>query len=99
MIAETGEMWKVEGNSKEMVATGPIPGSTPIKVPITHPMKQKRRLFGWKITEKAKERFESKSMAKIQKFPLAVESSTTVQTQRKKIRKQSRSLRWRPSIF
>jgi hypothetical protein len=38
-------------------------------------------------------------MAKIQKFPLAVESSTTIQKQRRKKKKQLHSLRWRPPIF
>ena len=35
-----------------MVATGPIPGSTPIAVPSTQPMKQYSRLIGVKATPK-----------------------------------------------
>jgi len=54
MIADTGVILKVEGKSRDMVATGPIPGSTPIKVPVRHPIKQKNKLSGWRITAKAK---------------------------------------------
>ena len=35
-----------------MVATGPMPGSTPISVPSTQPMKQYSRLIGVKATPK-----------------------------------------------
>jgi len=35
-----------------MVATGPIPGRTPMRVPNTAPKKQKNRLKGWSPTEK-----------------------------------------------
>ena len=40
MSAETGGSTKVAGNSIAIVAIGPIPGSTPISVPRTQPMKQ-----------------------------------------------------------
>ncbi len=38
--ADTGGRPKVIGSSMAMVATGPIPGSTPISVPSSTPMKQ-----------------------------------------------------------
>jgi hypothetical protein len=40
MRAETGGRWKVMGSSIEMVAIGPMPGSTPIRVPTRAPMRQ-----------------------------------------------------------
>ena len=40
MSAETGGSTKVAGSSIAMVATGPMPGSTPISVPSSTPMKQ-----------------------------------------------------------
>jgi hypothetical protein len=53
MIMEpTGSIPKVTGNKREMVATGPIPGSTPIRVPINTPRKQKKRLVRLKATLK-----------------------------------------------
>ena len=38
--AETGGRTKVAGSSMAMVATGPMPGSTPMSVPSSTPMKQ-----------------------------------------------------------
>jgi hypothetical protein len=43
---------KVTGKRMEMVATGPIPGRTPIKVPINTPKKQKKRLLRLQATLK-----------------------------------------------
>jgi hypothetical protein len=40
MSAETGGSTKVAGSSIEMVAIGPMPGSTPMSVPSSTPMKQ-----------------------------------------------------------
>jgi hypothetical protein len=40
ITAETGEIKKVVGRSKEMVAIGPIPGRTPTKLPKNTPTKQ-----------------------------------------------------------
>jgi hypothetical protein len=40
-----GSIPKVVGRRSEMVATGPIPGKTPIKVPTRQPIKQNKRLF------------------------------------------------------
>jgi hypothetical protein len=46
----------VAGKRMEMVATGPIPGRTPIRVPINTPKKQKRRFVGIKATLKPRSR-------------------------------------------
>ena len=40
MMAAMGLSLNVAGNSRAIVAVGPIPGSTPTKVPIVTPMKQ-----------------------------------------------------------
>ena len=40
IIAATGGTLKVSGKSIAMVANGPMPGSTPIKVPTSTPTKQ-----------------------------------------------------------
>src|SRR3954469_15343823 len=45
-----------------MVATGPMPGSTPISVPSTQPMKQYSRLIGVTATPKPMARLETRSM-------------------------------------
>src|SRR5215213_10287792 len=45
-----------------MVATGPMPGSTPIKVPSKQPMKAYSRLIGVKATPKPIERLLMRSM-------------------------------------
>jgi len=50
IIEVTGFIPKVMGNRREMVATGPIPGRTPIKVPIRTPKKQNKRLVKVKAT-------------------------------------------------
>jgi hypothetical protein len=48
MIAVTGSILKVPGRRSEIVATGPIPGKTPTKVPKRTPIKQNNRLMGCK---------------------------------------------------
>ena len=40
MSAETGGSTKVAGSSMAIVATGPMPGSTPMSVPRITPMRQ-----------------------------------------------------------
>jgi hypothetical protein len=40
MMAETGGILNVLGRRIEIVATGPIPGRTPIRVPINTPMNE-----------------------------------------------------------
>src|SRR5262249_51342222 len=52
MSAETGGTLKVTGSSIAMVATGPMPGSTPIKVPSRQPIRQNSRLSGVIATPK-----------------------------------------------
>jgi hypothetical protein len=39
-MADAGLIPKVTGRSIEMVPTGPIPGRTPIRVPMKTPIKQ-----------------------------------------------------------
>src|SRR5262245_34992761 len=47
---EVGSRWKVSGNSMAMVAIGPMPGRTPIKVPISAPASAKNRFAGVSAT-------------------------------------------------
>src|SRR5436305_15147848 len=44
--APSGLRLKVTGSSMAMVAIGPMPGNTPISVPIRHPNRQNTRLRG-----------------------------------------------------
>ena len=62
MMAVVAGWPKVIGNSSEMVATGPIPGSTPIAVPMTQPIRQKSRLLNVNATPKPCARLEMSSM-------------------------------------
>ena len=52
LIAGTGGIPKVSGSRMEMVATGPIPGSTPTRLPTSTPRKQYIRLCGSSATPK-----------------------------------------------
>jgi len=45
---ETGERPKVVGSNMAIAPVGPIPGRTPINVPINTPTKQYRKFTGWK---------------------------------------------------
>src|SRR3954470_9549930 len=60
--AATGLRLKVIGSSMAMVATGPMPGSTPISVPSRQPMKAYSRLIGVNATPKPIERWKIRSM-------------------------------------
>src|SRR6185436_10719607 len=60
--AETGGSTKVAGSSIEIVAIGPMPGSTPISVPRSTPMKQSMMLFSESATPKPSARFCRSSM-------------------------------------
>ena len=40
MMPASGVAVNVTGNSSDMAATGPMPGSTPTSVPMNTPMKQ-----------------------------------------------------------
>jgi len=46
----------VAGSSIAMVATGPIPGRTPISVPRTQPIRQYNKLIGVTATPKKQDR-------------------------------------------
>ncbi|CKZ99474.1 Uncharacterised protein [Mycobacterium tuberculosis] len=50
--ADVGESVNVKGNSIAMVATGPMPGKTPIKVPSSAPMRQNWRFCSVTATAK-----------------------------------------------
>jgi hypothetical protein len=73
MIADTGFVWKVEGRRREIVATGPMPGRTPIKVPMRQPIKQKNKFSFWIAIKNAIWRLDKRSIAKIQEFLWGVE--------------------------
>src|SRR5213075_2476853 len=60
--APTGGRPKVIGSSIAMVASGPMPGSTPIKVPTSAPIRHSPRLVGVTATPKPNQRFEMMSM-------------------------------------
>src|SRR5215471_14874288 len=60
---EVGSRWKVSGSSMAMVAIGPMPGRTPISVPISAPASAKNRLAGVSATPKPVTRLLSNSMA------------------------------------
>jgi hypothetical protein len=55
--APTGATLKVIGNSIAMVASGPMPGSTPIRVPTETPIVQYSRFCQVRATPKPKMRF------------------------------------------
>src|SRR4051812_23148838 len=52
MSAVMGDRLKVTGRSIAIVATGPMPGSTPMSVPSSTPIRQYRRLTGVSATPK-----------------------------------------------
>ena len=60
--AETGGTLKVIGSSIAIVASGPMPGSTPISVPRKHPMKQNQRFCSDSATLKPRIRLLKSSM-------------------------------------
>src|SRR5260221_6262989 len=56
MISDAvGGRWKVMGSSMAMVATGPMPGSTPIRVPTMQPIRQYSRF--WRLTATLRPRY------------------------------------------
>jgi hypothetical protein len=57
MIPETGARVKVKGRRRATLPAGPIPGNTPMSVPMKTPAKQRSRLAGVKTTEKPKTKF------------------------------------------
>src|SRR6476620_11828811 len=60
--APTGGRPKVIGSSIAIVASGPMPGSTPISVPTSAPIRQSPRLVGVTATPKPNQRFVRMSM-------------------------------------
>jgi hypothetical protein len=62
MMAVVAGWPKVIGSSSEIVATGPIPGKTPIAVPMMQPMRQKSRLLKVSATPKPCARLAIRSM-------------------------------------
>src|SRR5690242_9464104 len=61
MSAPTGGRPKVIGSSMATVATVPIPGRTPTKVPTNAPSRQNPIFTGCAATEKPSARFENRS--------------------------------------
>src|SRR4029077_8128360 len=59
---EVGSRWNVSGNSIAMVAIGPMPGRTPINVPISAPASAKNRFAGVSATPKPTTRLLSSSI-------------------------------------
>src|SRR5262245_36097911 len=59
--APTGGRPKVIGSSMAMVATEPMPGSTPINVPTSAPIRQNTRFHGVAATEKPSARLARRS--------------------------------------
>src|SRR5512142_2908474 len=61
--APTGATLKVSGNSIAMVASGPMPGSTAIKVPTETPIRQYSRFCQERATPKPEIRLWNRSIA------------------------------------
>jgi len=57
MMAETGGRVKVKGRRSATLPAGPIPGRTPMSVPIKTPAKQRRRFVGVRTTKNPKTTF------------------------------------------
>src|SRR6218665_260254 len=62
MSEETGSSWKVIGRSMAMVAVAPMPGSTPIRVPSSTPIRQNKRFSGEAAVAKPSARLLNNSM-------------------------------------
>jgi len=52
IVADMGDIRKVAGKRIDIAPIGPIPGSTPTKVPMKTPRKQNRRFSGSRASEK-----------------------------------------------
>src|SRR5262245_58274329 len=63
MSAPSGGAPYVTGSSMAMVATGPIPGSTPMAVPSSTPIRQKPRLMGVRAAPKPVTRWARRSIS------------------------------------
>ncbi|MHC2483064.1 hypothetical protein ACVIKP_004855 [Rhizobium leguminosarum] len=62
MSEETGSSWKVIGKSMAIVAVAPMPGSTPISVPSSTPIRQKNRFSGVPAVAKPSARLLKRSI-------------------------------------
>src|SRR5919108_3282603 len=69
MSAPTGSIPKVIGNNIAIVAMGPIPGSTPISVPIRAPRKHSPKFLNESATERPSPRLANKSPISIPQVP------------------------------
>ncbi len=63
--APTGGRPKVIGSSMAMVASGPMPGNTPIKVPTSAPMRHRNMFIGVNETLKPRTRLCRRSIMTI----------------------------------
>src|SRR5687767_11248268 len=63
MRADTGATLNVIGSNMAIVASGPIPGSTPINVPRKTPMKQNHRFWSDSATLKPRTRLLKRSIS------------------------------------
>jgi len=52
IIEDVADIFTAMGRRIDMVATGPMPGRTPINVPTNTPIKQANKLGGSKLIEK-----------------------------------------------
>src|SRR3990170_4252995 len=82
--APTGGRPNVIGSSIAMVANEPTPGKTPIRLPVTTPIRQSNRLSGLTATEKPRARFERRSTMGL----LGLELRPQVERQVQQVRKQ-----------
>jgi hypothetical protein len=64
IIDETGLIPKVTGKRSDIVPAGPIPGSTPIRVPMKTPIKQYNKLVAEKAMLNPNEKFSKKPVTK-----------------------------------
>src|SRR3954447_1868310 len=76
--APTGGRPKVIGSSIAIVASGPMPGSTPISVPTSAPIKHSPRLIGVTATENPCPRLPTSS----KRIPMSVSSEPWPQLKR-----------------
>src|ERR1044072_7553471 len=63
IMADGGDRPKVKGSSSAIAGIGPMPGSTPMAVPITTPLRQKSRLLGCRAVESPIRRLSNSSMS------------------------------------
>jgi hypothetical protein len=70
MMAVVASWPKVIGSRSEMVATGPMPGSTPMAVPISAPISAKARFLKVNATPKPSARFSMKEVSMVRQVPL-----------------------------